>query len=419
MPPLFFHGEHHGMAAAMRFLARALHSAGRLTRVVLLAALVFGIGQVSAQTPPGSLVATSVTGLSRGPAGVSGLLNAVLIETERRAYYSVPATVGWGTLGAAAKAGMRGVVRFSPYIGLAMTAADLAGWVRDGDWFNKGDGVPDRELTGPTYWCFEPAQLAIGGTYCSDNAEQLAAWGRSQIIDDTLPPAAVTHAYVQNSRVYLQAKLPNGTITHQVNAGPRTTKPFTYHTPEYREATVVTEQEMAEAIANNPANLYTMLHDTSGKPHQYPEIQAALNSLAGTIGQQTGTQPEVEGEEVEPGQEEPGGPEPQPNPNGSELPAFCEWAKVVCDFITWYKDEGQPLDKVPMPEEAIEDIEQSWDSGISGGSCPAPETADVMGETLEFSYQPMCDFAGYMYGVVIACALMIAAFIIAGLRSAE
>ena len=62
----------------MRFLARALHSAGRLTRVVIVALLVFGIAQASAQTPPGSLVATSVTGLSRGPAGVSGLLNAVV-----------------------------------------------------------------------------------------------------------------------------------------------------------------------------------------------------------------------------------------------------------------------------------------------------------------------------------------------------
>ncbi|MBN8261020.1 MAG: hypothetical protein J0L59_01690 [Xanthomonadales bacterium] len=385
---------------------------------MLLAALVFGVGQVSAQTPPGSLVATSVTGLSRGPAGVSGLLNAVLIETERRAYYSVPATVGWGTLGAAAKAGMRGVVRFSPYIGLAMTAADLAGWVRDGDWFNKGDGVPDRELTGPTYWCFEPAQLAIGGTYCSDNAEQLAAWGRSQIIDDTLPPAAVTHAYVQNSRVYLQAKLPNGTITHQVNAGPRTTKPFTYHTPEYREATVVTEQEMAESIANNPANLYTMLHDTSGKPHQYPEIQAALNSLAGTIGQQTGTQPEVEGEEVEPGQEEPGGPEPQPDPTGSELPAFCEWAKVVCDFIDWYK--APPEETTPVKPEWDEDVaeQQEFTPGIADdGSCPAPESVSVWGTDLEFSYQPVCDLAVMLRPVVILGGLILSAFILAGLRN--
>lgn len=402
----------------MRRHPRAVHPFRRLIPGLLLAALVFGVGHVSAQTPPGSLVATSVTGLSRGPAGVSGLLNAVLVETERRAYYSVPATVGWGTLGAAAKAGMRGVVRFSPYIGLAMTAAELAGWARDGDWFNKGDGVPDRELTGPTYWCFEPAQLAIGGSYCSDNAEQLAAWGRSQIIDDTLPPAAVTNAFVQNSRVYLQAKLPNGTITHQVNAAPRTTKPFTYHTPEYREATVVTEQEMAEAIAANSTNLHAMLHDAAGKPHQYPEIQAALNSLAGSIGQQTGNPPQVEGEEVEPGSEEPGGPEPQTDPNGSELPAFCEWAKVVCDFIDWYKKPPEETPPVkPEWDEDVADMEDYTTGLADDGACPSPETVNVWGTDLEFSYQPVCDLAVMLRPVIILGGLILSAFILAGLRN--
>lgn len=407
----------------MRRDSRAVHPFRRLIHVLLLAALVFGVGQVAAQTPPGSLVATSVTGLSRGPAGVSGLLNAVLIETERRAYYSVPATVGWGTLGAAAKAGMRGVVRLSPYVGLAMTAAELAGWQPNGDWFDKGDGVPSRDLAnGTTYVCALPQNFDIPAQYCveTSNAQQLATWLIGKKGSGIDAGCTVTQADVPNGQqVRFYCYMPNGTLKRYGYTSPvYTTEPASYRTPEYRQATLVTEQEMAEAIAANPSNLHAMLHDTAGKPHQYPEIQAALNSLANSIGQQTGNQPQVEGEEVEPGSEEPGGPEPQPDPNGSELPAFCEWAKVVCDFIDWYKkppEETQPVK--PEWDEDVADMEDYTTGLADDGACPSPETVNVWGTDLEFSYQPVCDLAVMLRPVIILGGLILSAFILAGLRN--
>ena len=146
----------------------------------------------------------------------------------------------------------------------------------------------------------------------------------------------------------------------------------------------------------------------------------ALGGMAAGIGNATGTTPALGGQEVNPNQSSPNDPAPQPSGQGSELPAFCEWAGVVCDFITWYKDEGDALEEVPMPFEESDEIQmQEWSSGQSGGSCPAPLSTNAYGETVEFSYEPMCDFAEYMYGILIAMASISAGFIIFGLRVAE
>ncbi|WEM45789.1 virulence factor TspB C-terminal domain-related protein (plasmid) [Photobacterium sp. DA100] len=49
-------------------------------------------------------------------------------------------------------------------------------------------------------------------------------------------------------------------------------------------------------------------------------------------------------------------------------------------------------------------------SGVSlSSSCPSPISASVLGETVEFSYQPLCDLAKYLQPFIIAIAWLVAA----------
>lgn len=375
-----------------------------------------------AQGAPGTLSATSITGTSRFTTGLAGTLNAVLIETERRSYHQAAVTIPWGTLGAAAKAGVRGVVRFSPYALAAMSIADAMGWVKDGDWYNKGDGTPSRELGPASYYiCAKPSLWNIHAKYCvePERAASLATWLIGKVPFDR-PGSSVTAAEPRDGTVWYRATYPDGStaLSGYVETEGRPAE-GTYETPEYSPATQVTEQEMLDQMASTAQGQHNMLHDANGAPHPFPEVVSALNGMASNIGAQTGTTPEVTTEPVNPGQTSPTDPAPNTGGEGSELPAFCEWARVVCDFIEWYKDEGDPLEKEPMPWDESEIQMQEWSSGQSGGSCPAPVSTSAMGEEVEFSYQPICDFAESMYGVMIAMALAVAAFIIAGLRSGK
>lgn len=380
-----------------------------------------------AQDPGGSLSATSITGTTRFGSGLSGQLNAVLIETERRSYHNARVTISGATLGAAARAGMRGVSRFLPYVGLALTASEIMGWTRDADgkWFNLGDGVPSRDLSGATYvWCAAPGLIQGGtnATYCSDTQAGMAAWGMGKKIGPLDPGVGwvITDTYNSGTTVVFQAKQ-GSTVKGHISVSRQTTKPSDYKSTDYRPPTAVTDAQLLEAILNNPnSNTHRdLLHDVHGSPHMFPEVVAALNGIAASIGNATGTTPGVDGDPVDPDTTDPTDPDPAPPGEGSELPAFCEWAGVVCEFIEWYKAPGEPLDEVPLPEETEEFEMQQWESGQSGGSCPAPESVSVMGESVEFTYQPLCDWASLLYYAVIAMALAVAGKIIMGVGVAE
>lgn len=371
-----------------------------------------------ANNPGGILTATSITGASRTSTGLSGTLNAVLVETERRAYHQAAVSIPWGTLGAAARAGARGVSYFLPYAGMALTAAQLYGWAKDGDWFNLGDGNPGEQLPGGVETtCVDSTQVDVLAMFCTPATNpmrlEVAVMGRSCPMR---PGSKVTAARPAGYRMAFDCTYPNGDLALTQVSLLYEAAPAGAKDADYRAPTQVTDAQMAEAIASDPSNYTRMLHDVHGVPYQFPEVRMALGGMAAGIGNATGTTPSLGGQEVNPNEASPNDPAPQPSGQGSELPAFCEWAGVVCDFITWYKDEGEPLQQVEVPFEEEEITMSDWSSGQSGGSCPAPESVQVMGEGIEFSYQPLCDFVGYLYWVIIAGASIYAGFIIAGLR---
>ena len=90
-------------------------------------------------------------------------------------------------------------------------------------------------------------------------------------------------------------------------------------------------------------------------------------------------------------------PASTPKPTDSkpfELPAFCDWAKPVCDFIDWFKKDDPSDTDVSVDTDSPPAI----DTDINfGGSCPQPYkiNIDFFGTPLELQLLDsamLCDF---------------------------
>lgn len=80
-----------------------------------------------------------------------------------------------------------------------------------------------------------------------------------------------------------------------------------------------------------------------------------------------------------------------------ELPPFCDWAGIVCDFIEWYKTEPED-DSPELPEHELEKKEIDKDLlNIGGSSCPQDLTVNWSGLPFgitinkSFEMQPYCN----------------------------
>lgn len=104
---------------------------------------------------------------------------------------------------------------------------------------------------------------------------------------------------------------------------------------------------------------------------------------------------------------------------GFELPKFCDWAAVVCDWIEWTKEppeEENQLD-VPVSEIDKQDIKKDLIT-VSASACPPDQRFDVsglpFGITINKSYsmQPICDKLEPMKYVFQLMAFCLCAFML-------
>ena len=125
--------------------------------------------------------------------------------------------------------------------------------------------------------------------------------------------------------------------------------------------------------------------------------------------------------------------EVKPGSISLDFPVFCSWAPSLCvmadkvqqaisDVATEYADKPQENTNTELEIPDLE--EQSIDSDISfGGSCPAPLTSQVnfmgINETIEFSFDPVCEIAEFIKPVVISISAFSAALIVAGIRTED
>lgn len=100
-----------------------------------------------------------------------------------------------------------------------------------------------------------------------------------------------------------------------------------------------------------------------------------------------------------------------------ELPAFCTWASIVCEWLGWTQEEF--LEEEPDLTTLISEFEPDEDAfslGIGSGTCPAPIQLNItfISQTVEVSYQPFCDFVTMIRPFILAAAYLFAAYLYIG-----
>lgn len=98
----------------------------------------------------------------------------------------------------------------------------------------------------------------------------------------------------------------------------------------------------------------------------------------------------------------------------AEWPGFCDWAGVVCDFLDWFTADVEPPEDPEFPEEEVDDYDVVT---VGGGSysCPGPTMlGTALGQPLEFSWAPACNFAVAANPVILLGLLVVAVSILAG-----
>lgn len=101
-------------------------------------------------------------------------------------------------------------------------------------------------------------------------------------------------------------------------------------------------------------------------------------------------------------------------PPAGDWPGFCDWATVVCDFITWMREPFTPPE-VDWPLIEDQDFEEDYEFSLVA-ECPEPYTINlVLFGPITFSWQPFCTLAGYIKPLVLISAYIFAAFIALGI----
>lgn len=102
-------------------------------------------------------------------------------------------------------------------------------------------------------------------------------------------------------------------------------------------------------------------------------------------------------------------------PPAGEWPGFCDWATVVCDWLNWTQEEPPP--DVDLPQLIDDDFYNEKTISFGAKSCPPDYEINLtpfMETTVGVSFQPLCDFAGLIYYMVMAASYIIAAYISIG-----
>lgn len=381
-------------------------------------------------TPPAGSVdvyATHIKSMGAAASGVKATATLEAVYTGTSAgvrNYSVPLTVGSGTLGSLARAAVR---RGLPIIGWGLVFRDIingAGWAIDelrGEIVTRPDDDPIPP--GDMYWM----DSLVGKPWSSDTAAgnfMAAQYTASQAVrgyvytyeglnDCTAPDA--WGAFSCKARI--KADYGNGTsgyiypgIAYVRNVSSNTL------TPEDLLPQVVPMVQVGEAVKSYPDVADGLMRDRyTGAPHMTPELADAINALRRSIEAANNFPPR---------------PDVQPDPTSgqggtpgqSAWPSFCSWASAVCEWLEWTKEppgqSEQPQD--PWAEDQTPDAQQ-WNSGIGGGGCPAPAgfTVSLAGAVASpsFSFEPLCQFLASVRPVIIAIATLYAAYIIAGMRA--
>ncbi|OBS04259.1 hypothetical protein BAX55_18675 [Acinetobacter baumannii] len=157
-------------------------------------------------------------------------------------------------------------------------------------------------------------------------------------------------------------------------------------------------------------NTWTSVADAFKPANDYeydnnPAVQIAKHAIENgtTIRDETGTNTNVT---------------PKPDGAGFDLPAFCTWAKYVCDFVDWVKKDDLP-EKDESDLNVTEDFTEKTVNVSWGAQCPQPvyESVTLHGVTAQVKvadYSYICSLDWLIKPFVLGFASISALFILFG-----
>lgn len=394
------------------------HSFRCIVLVLVAAALTLGTGLVFAQANP-LPIPMSIAPLTPTASGLNSMVtfDARNVGTAANAgYYTRPVLVSNNTLAGLGK----GLLRRAVPVAAMLAAIEGAGWA-----INELTG---QVLSGPAQPTVAPAGTSYvqGQQHSHPTFAAAGAFEASYMAANGFGQYAPAYDGVTNCSApgigggyscQLKIKLNNGGqslvwATYVPNNNPGTNRPLYALQPA-----PVTNAQLGQLVANNPALASAALRNPDGSVNRNPDVMAAAQALAAQLAATDPAQQPDPVAEWETGQQ--GGPSPA---GAGELPGFCAWATIVCTLADYVMDDADEAEEPTVPYVDIP-VAEGWSSGLGSGSCPAPFSVEInIGGTsapVEFSYQPLCDLAGYINPLVHAAAAFMCLFIIAGVRRAS
>ncbi|AXF45521.1 virulence factor TspB C-terminal domain-related protein [Acinetobacter johnsonii] len=173
-------------------------------------------------------------------------------------------------------------------------------------------------------------------------------------------------------------------------------------------AVIGTANDMNEAVDrafDNPTP-----NATSDKPSGYYKITDGEKTIEGYVtSSDTSTKTDTETKTTTTTDPVTGNQTTTGTSTGSlQLPAFCSWAAIVCDWINWTKEEpNEPEEPKPVFEEINVPL-TPFSIAKFNAQCPPDEnlSLNLMGQEMSFVFpmKPFCDFFSGIKPFVIALA---------------
>lgn len=112
------------------------------------------------------------------------------------------------------------------------------------------------------------------------------------------------------------------------------------------------------------------------------------------------------------------------NTGGFNLPSFCDWAKPVCDFISWVKQEVSSPNDTEIELDRRLDMESPELKTYLNYEKQCPEPIRVQAKLFEqdflyeFEFTFLCNFFNRLSTFLLAASYFVGAMIISGVRNA-
>lgn len=302
------------------------------------------------------------------------------------------------------------------------------GWVLDeitGDIYPNAESAGTPEITcnprfqassnlgGSAYGCTPSAAGAQLLLQCNSSMSGSAFAPGYCVLPTVTGVGTFTGGYYFSQRFNSQVN--TGTDVYVVQQAQSYTQPAVQGTPASNEQ--VAEQVAPKLDPDTLDKLAT--HPQTGAVKQTQEVLDKMTEIANQLAK-----------EADPANTPVSAPTASPTANttdtpqaaGTNVPAFCVWAKPVCDVIDWVKSPftPKPEDNTDFTLAAyVDETEvnlESYNSGLGSGSCPSSTSLELLGNSYSFSWQPACTVATSASFLLIAFSYLFSIYILLGIK---